>query len=109
MKKIFITILSLVSFSIFAAEWTPSPGLVIDEIQYDGAGKNIYLKTETAGWGAPSCPDAQFIWIKPSVTYQNELLKVVLSAKMSGTKMRFKGDCSSTLGYFETTYIMMLD
>jgi len=105
-KVMLMTILMGCGAETLAADSTNQAGQVITNIRFDGAGKNLYFETE-GKWDANGC-DATYIWVKPTVLGQQEILSIALAAKMANKKVRFAGECDENNNYFKAHYITML-
>ena len=89
------------------AESTAQTGQTISAIRFDGSGKHLYFESADGKWISDSC-ESKYIWVRPEIEGQKEIMSLGLAAKMSGKKVWFSGKCSSSAGYFEATYITIL-
>lgn len=89
--------------SSLLADNTSHDGALITKFRYDGNGENLYFQTN-GRWDAGDC-DPIYIWVKPSVKGQKEILSIGLAAKMGKQKVWFSGSCSNDPNYFEAHYI----
>ena len=109
MKKIKACLAALVvvlGIGTFAyADNTLQTGHLISTVQYDGVGKNLYFRSQEGKWISGNC-QSTYVWVKPGVEGQKEILSLGLAAKMAGKKVWFYGSCGSDPNYFEAHYIV---
>ncbi len=101
----FLVILGVSGFVY--ADNTSQTGQSISTVQYDGAAKNLYFRSEEGKWISGGC-QSTYVWVKADVEGQKEILSLGLAAKMAGKKVWFYGACNSDPNYFEAYYIVVL-
>lgn len=93
--------LSSVSFAITSTGFHK-----ISLIQVNGKDGYYYFKTENDLWEADDCPEAVWAYVRPqSIDVADQILSVALAAKMSGTKVKFSGECDAGGIYFQADRI----
>lgn len=114
MKKILhflvFGILTASSFMAFADESTQVKK--IERIQHSR--NDIVYLFNSSGWGAPSCPSANFAFFRQNAASPQgggfeELFALVLSSKFSNSDVSFQGNChlvSPGVYYFEINYVV---
>ena len=79
----------------------------IKEVLYNATADYLYM-TGQAGWGSPTCPNAQYAQVSSSVAGRKQLLAIAMLAKATGSQVAFQGLCEPTnLNYFNVTYIIV--
>ncbi|HFD31726.1 MAG TPA: hypothetical protein ENJ28_03290 [Gammaproteobacteria bacterium] len=104
MKK-YILIFSLLILPLFAhAETTVSQ--TIDRIQIQGhaSGGTYYYFYNATGWGAASCPNSVYAYMKSDDPGAKEMLQLGIEAKKIGAKVKFHGDCAGS-AYVRVNYM----
>src|SRR6476646_558202 len=98
-KLNFFLIGAVALMSSFAHANTAS--LPITQINYNGdSNDSFFITTPGMGWGDPSCPNAQYVHVKSTVSGRQQILSIGLAAYMAGKKVQFWGTCSTDVGYF---------
>jgi len=97
-------VLSLFSLEATASEWTIFQP--VTRIQQHTQG-HVYLAGANK-WGAASCPNATYAWVKGDVPARRDVLAIVLAAQATGKAVRFSGDCDIT-DYFVVTDVVTQD
>lgn len=91
-----------------SAGHTDQTGQEISTVQFDGIDRNLYFKTTNGAWTTEGC-NPRYVWVKPNIEGQKEILSIGLAAKMSGKKVWFYGTCATGASdYFEATYIVIM-
>lgn len=103
MKKLIFSLL-LFFYASVAISLETTVNQKIINVNYDGAGNSLYF-IGGQRWGAPSCPNAPFIYIPSTVSGRKEILSIALAAKVSDKPVRFLGTCYDSY-YFAATYIV---
>lgn len=101
MKSFLYLVCLLCSLPVFAAEVTESR--TIERIQLDGVGGSFYFYN-SAGWGAPGCPNAVYSYLRNSTSGRQEIISIGLAAKVTNKKVQFEGTCPSA-SYFLISHI----
>lgn len=98
-------ILNLFFIGSVMADNTIHTGQIIKTVRFNGESKNLYLET-SGNWDATEC-DPKYVWVRPTISGQSEIISIALAAKMAGRPVWFYGVCSTTNGpnYFEAHYI----
>jgi len=84
--------------SAFAGEWTATS--LVGEVQYTTTTQTLYIyRADTSNWTAGGCTvvTAQLGSSFPGV---KEMLSIVMTARVTGTTLKFFGDCNTSTGYF---------
>lgn len=89
--------------SLLAEEWTVSQALA--RVKYDASSDSLYF-VGAAGWGAGSCPNATYVYIKPDLLGRKQLLAIGLAAHAAGKAVQFLGSCMTDPSYFEARYVI---
>lgn len=102
MKKLFILSALFITPFVFAEEKTQPR--TIDGIQMSASG-TYYFSTEK-GWGAPGCPNADYIFFyKHEVPAADGLLSLMLSSQALNRSVVALGNCTDS-NHFKLTYII---
>jgi hypothetical protein len=102
--KIAVALCMLALSTAAFAEYTATQ--TITRFQFDPSGENYYF-VGAAKWGAPSCPNATYVWFSPTLPNYKQMFAILYAAKMSGSSVQFSGYCSSDLDYFIPTYVFV--
>jgi hypothetical protein len=76
----------------------------IADIELDATNEAFWL-TGAARWSAPSCPNATYGRILPTLQGYKQLLALTLAAHAAGKSVRLTGNCHTDPDYFNVTYI----
>ena len=80
----------------------------IVELRYNGSADYAFF-IGPAGWAAPSCPTAYYAQIPASQAGRDKLLALVMAAYLAGKRVAFQGLCGSVAGYFNVSYVIVMD
>lgn len=104
-QKLVILILLLCSSGSFAI---PTGDKLVDEIGIQGSLPDEIVIIKLSGWGASGCESARHVVLASTVNNRQEMLSLILSAKMASKPVRFYGDCDSTNSdKFNATYTIL--
>jgi hypothetical protein len=97
-----LMILMALAPGIAAAEYTIQQPVA--RLSYDATGNYLYI-TGAAKWGAPSCSNATYVWILPTLPNHDKMMSIILAAQMAGKSVFFSGSCHTDPDYFTANYI----
>jgi hypothetical protein len=81
-----------------AGEWTTTSA--VGEVQYTVTTQVLYVYRADAGnWTAGGC-NAVTAQLGTSFPGVKEMLSLVMTARVTGTALKFFGDCNTSTGYF---------
>ncbi len=60
-----------------------------------------------AKWSSASCAGATYVQVKSDVPGLKEIMSAVLSAKLSGMTIGFRGACDTNTNYFNALYVVI--
>ena len=104
----FFIFMALMVCSAARAEQTPPQKIGNIEVQISGgSGPGYYFRPfGYGGWGAPSCPAANYIYLSMSTTGAKDLYQAAVIAKALDKNVTFFGTCSNN-SYFIPIYIIV--
>ncbi len=105
MLRLFIS-LALLLTSILSFADTSTGWNKISLIQINDVDAYYYFKTSNGSWGAPECPQAEWVYIRSQeVSVADQMLSAALTAKIAGVNVRFRGTCDSNGNYLRAVSI----
>ncbi|TFH93056.1 hypothetical protein [Vibrio ouci] len=105
MKKFIYLVIVIFSPLVHAVEWT-EPKLV-ERIHITSNG-TYYFKV-ASGWGAPSCKEAPYIFIrKNEAAAADAILSLILASQSTGKAIKARGTCADK-AHFQFDYVIQMN
>jgi hypothetical protein len=101
-----VAVHGIASGAAIADETTPYR--TVRMVQINGTGQEFYFRATEGGWGAPSCPNAIYVYVTSDVVDRKLVLAAGMTAKAMGTRVQFIGNCLDQ-NYFKATYVILGD